>query len=60
MKRRKLKWYGHVTRSTGLAKAILQGTVQGEAGTERCEDNITEWTGKTLSDNLRRIENRNG
>ncbi len=27
--RRKLKWYGHVTRSTGLAKTILQGTVQG-------------------------------
>ncbi|KAK2190199.1 hypothetical protein NP493_87g07002 [Ridgeia piscesae] len=26
--RRKLKWYGHVTRSTGLAKTILQGTVQ--------------------------------
>ena len=27
--RRKLKWYGHVTRSSGLAKTILQGTVQG-------------------------------
>ena len=30
VKRRKLKWYGHVTRSTGRAKAILQGTVQGK------------------------------
>ena len=30
VKRWKLKWYGHVTRSTGLAKAILQGTVQGK------------------------------
>ena len=29
MKRLKLKWYGHVTRSSGLAKTILQGTVQG-------------------------------
>ena len=29
VKRRKLKWYGHVTRSSGLAKSILQGTVQG-------------------------------
>ena len=29
MKRRKLKWYGHVARSSGLAKTILQGTVQG-------------------------------
>ena len=29
MKRRKLRWFGHVTRSSGLAKTILQGTVQG-------------------------------
>ena len=29
VKRRKLKWYGHVTRSSGLAKTILQGTVEG-------------------------------
>ena len=29
VKRRKLKWYGHVTRSSGLAKTILQGTLQG-------------------------------
>ena len=29
-KRRKLKWYGHVTQSSGLDKTILiQGTVQG-------------------------------
>ena len=25
VKRRKLKWYGHITRSSGLAKTILQG-----------------------------------
>ena len=29
-KRRKLQWYGHVSRSSGLAKAILQGTLKGE------------------------------
>ena len=28
VKRHKLKWYGHVTRSFGLAKTILQVTVQ--------------------------------
>ena len=28
-KKRKLRWYGHKTRSTGLAQMILQGTVQG-------------------------------
>ena len=29
VKRRKLQWYGHVSRSLGLAKTILQGTVKG-------------------------------
>ena len=29
VKRRKLKWYGHVSRSSGLAKTILRGTVKG-------------------------------
>ena len=63
VKRRKLKWYGHVTRSTGLAKTILQGTVQGKRKRgrqrRRWEDNITEWTGKTMGDNLRRAEDKN-
>ena len=49
VKRRKLKWYGHITRSSGLAKTILQGTVQGgrRRGRQRkqWEDNIKEWTG---------------
>ena len=29
VKRRSLKWYGHVSRSSGLAKTVLQGTVEG-------------------------------
>ena len=29
VKRRKLQWYEHVSRSSGLAKTILQGTVKG-------------------------------
>ena len=29
IKRRKLQWYGHVFRSSGLAKTILQSTVKG-------------------------------
>ena len=47
VKRRKLKWYGHVSRSSGLAKAILQDTVKGgrkQGGQKkRWEDNIREW-----------------
>ena len=29
VKRCKLQWYGHVSRSSGLAETILQGTVKG-------------------------------
>ena len=56
----KLKWYGHVTRSSGLAKTILQGKVRGgrKRGRQkkRWEDNIKEWTGLELSDTLRKAE----
>ena len=49
VKRHKLQWYGHVSRSSGLAKTVLQGTVkegrrQGRQR-KRWEDNIREWTG---------------
>ena len=49
VKRRRLQWYGHVSRSSGLAKTILQGTVkrgrrQGRQR-KRWEDNMREWTG---------------
>ena len=61
-KRRKLKWYGHVTRSSGLPKTILQGTVQGgrQRGRQRkrCEDNIKEWTGLEWNIILRKVEKR--
>ena len=49
VKRRNLQWYGHVSRLSGLAKTILQGTVKGgrRPGRQRkrWEDNIREWTG---------------
>ena len=37
-KRRKLQWYGHVSRSSGLAKTILQGTVKGGEKTRQTEE----------------------
>ena len=62
VKKRKLRWYGHITRSTGLAKMILHGTVQGgrRKGKQkkRCEDNVTDWTGLQLGEALRKAENR--
>ena len=48
VKKRKLRWFGHVSRSSGLAKTILQGTVKGKRKRgrqkKRWEDNIKEWT----------------
>ena len=53
VKRRKLQWYGHVSRSSGLAETILQGTVKGGRRQgrhrKRWEDNIREWTGLKLT-----------
>ena len=54
VKRRKLKWYGHVTRGDGLAKIILQGNVEGKRSRGRPKkqwiDNIKEWTGKGFNE----------
>ena len=62
VKRRKLQWYGHVSRSSGLVKAILQGTVKGgkRQGRQRkrWEDNFREWTGLEFAKLQRAIENR--
>ena len=62
VKRRRLQWYGHVSRSSGLAKTILQGTVKGgrrqDRQRERWEDNIGEWTGLELAKSKRAVENR--
>ena len=40
VKRRKLKWYGHVSRSSDLAKIILQGTVEGGKKTRQTEEEV--------------------
>ena len=62
VKRRKLQWYGHVSRSSGLAKTILQGTVKGgrRQGRQRkrWKDNIRELTGLEFAKSQRAVENR--
>ena len=64
VKKWKLRWYGHVTRSSGLVKTILQGTVQGgrRRGRQkiRWEDNIREWTHLKISEVMRAAEDREG
>ena len=61
IKRRKLQWYGHVSRSLGLAKTVLQGTVKGgrrQGGQrKRLEDNSREWTGLEFAKSQRAVEN---
>ena len=63
VKRRKLQWYGQVSRAAGLAKTILQGTVKGRRRRQgrqkkRWEDNIREWTGLEFAKSQRTVENR--
>ena len=64
VKKRKLRWYGRISRSSGMAKTILQGTVKGARRRgrqkKRREDNIKEWTGMEFGDSLRAPEDREG
>ena len=55
IKRRKSQWYGHVSRSSGLAK--IGGRRQGRLK-KRWEDNIREWTGQEFAKSQRAVEKR--
>ena len=61
VKRHKLQWYGNVSRSSGLAKTILRGTVKGgrTQGRQRKRwEDIREWTGLEFAKSERAVENR--
>ena len=62
LNRRKLQWYRHVSRSSGLVKTISQGTVKGGRRQgrkrKRWEDNTREWTGLEFAKSQRAVENR--
>ena len=62
VKRHKLKWCGYVSRSSSLAKTILQGTMKGRRRQgrqkKRWEDNIREWTGLEFAKSQRAVEDR--
>ena len=62
VKRCKLRWYGHVFLSSGLAKTILQGIAKGgrRQGRQRkrWKDIIREWTGLEFAKSQRAVENR--
>ena len=65
VKRKKLTWFGHVTRAKGtLANTILQGIVEGSRSRGRPRrqwtNDLETWTGQKLSKLLRLAEDRVG
>ena len=67
VKKRKLRWFGHVSRSSGLAKTILQGTVKAkEKKTDRRRGRKTisnsgqEWTLPAQLGQLKTGQDRKG
>ena len=64
IKKKKLSWFGHVTRHNTLPKTVLQGTLEGgrKRGrqTKSWMDNIKEWTRMDSPALLRRAEDRDG
>ena len=61
MQKRKLRWYGYISRSSGMAKTILQGSERCKKerkAEKRWDDNIKEWTGMEFGDSLRAAEDR--
>ena len=60
IKRRKLQWCGHVSRSSGLAKTILQDTLKGgrKQGRQRKRwEDIRKWIGLEFAKSQRAVEN---
>ena len=62
VKKRKLRWFGNIPRSSGLAKTILQGTVEGKRRKgrqkKRWEDNIKQWAGLDFAGSTKAAKDR--
>ena len=56
--KRKLRWFGHVSRSSSLAKTILQGTVKGKRkrGRQKKRWEDKEWTGMDFASSTREAD----
>ena len=58
VKKRNLRWFGHVSRSSGLAKTILQGTLRRRGRQKkRWEDYIKECTEMDFASSTSAAEN---
>ena len=60
LKRLKLKWYGHVSRSSGLAKTILQGTAKGGKKTRQTEEEVGRQHQELGSHGVRQVPEGSG
>ena len=64
IKRRKLSWFGHVTRHNTLSRTVLQGTLEGSRRRGRQAkcwmDNVKEWTRMDSPTLIRKVEDRDG
>ena len=61
VKRRKLRWCGHVSRSSGLARTILQDTVKGrrrQGRQKKRSEEGNEQAGFEFAKSQRAVENR--
>ena len=59
---RKLKYFGHRVRRNGMARALIEGNVEGERGRGRprrqWKDDLKQWTGRGLGELGKLAENR--
>ena len=58
IKKRKLRWYGHISRSSGMARQFCRGQWNERRQKKRREYNIKEWTRMEFGDSLRTTEDR--
>ena len=64
IKRRKLKWFGHVSRHDDMCKTIMQDSVEGtrKQGRPKSQwiDNIAKWTKRDVNDLIQDVHKRYG
>ena len=62
VKKQKHRWYCYISRSSGIAKTILQGTIKGARRRgwqkKRWEYNIKKWTVMVIGNSLKAAEDR--
>ena len=64
VRKRKFKYFGHLVRGGGTARAVMEGGMEGRRGRERPQGNwignLKEWSGEGSSTLTRLAEDREG